>query len=182
MKIQKYSRAESKWTKTHMRLIQEWINRETGVEQEHLRAPLCRSAAKSFCLSVRLHMKRKFPMSSPDEDSRRHGMYTFTSGVHEASLLETGYRRHRARGVARHLSTRGHTRHTLDTQIHTSMEEIQTFDIEPRKGTYNLFYEANLLTVAPLSHPGSIISQEKKFGHQRKTLIWNCPAFFLMGF
>lgn len=56
---------------THTRLIQDWINLETEVEQEHLRPPLCRWAAKSFCLLVRRHMKRKFPMSCPDEDSRR---------------------------------------------------------------------------------------------------------------
>lgn len=33
---------------THTRLIQDWINLETEVEQEHLRPPLCRWAAKSF--------------------------------------------------------------------------------------------------------------------------------------
>lgn len=105
-------------------------------------------------------------MSSPDEHSRRHGrtvhllllsMYTFTSGVHEASLLET-------EGMGQE--------EWLDTcpreDIHAIRSTHKSTQAQEREPFLN---EANMLTAAPLSHPGSIISQEKKFGHQRKTLI-----------
>lgn len=173
LKIQKYSRAESKWAKIHMRLIQGWVSLETEVEQEYLRAPLCRYAAKSFSLSVRLHMKRKFPMSSPDVDSPCPGHtvwhtseYTFTSRWDEE-------------GIGLHPWQ--DTYPLQDTHIHSHSHQEQNGKNPRMRGRVrkiqhrtqksnpeSFLYAATLLNIEPLSHPGSVISQDSVVHKKRK--------------
>lgn len=202
VKIQKYGRAKSKWSKTHMRAIQECINLDTEVEKEHLRTPLCRWAAKSFCLSVRLHMKRKFPMSSPDEDSPHTAHFFRQKHLHfymkHLRCFETwkalGKRQDHTldRTPARY---RTHTPYTNTKRVGKTlgyMNRRWKFYLEPRTVTQTLvWYVATVLTITRLSLLGSIISQDSvtqgkqekpTFRHQRRTLMRNCPASRLTDF